>query len=430
MSNPEFLRNLWLSFTPHKLLAMPILLALSALAIALGSQPEHAARNIYMSAQIAFIGIIWLWGTRNAQASIVDELRDKTWDQQRMSALSPWAMTWGKLFGATAFNWYGGGFCVLLMLVAGIAQHTSNVLSEIIGVCAVGVLLHSATLALNLHAAQRDTRNAPRAGLGWFAGLSLLLLAANLRNQTDGTLFWWHYEFSRTPFWVSSALVFAAASSFAAYRIMCSALQVRTLPWAWPLFALLLAGFLAGFPDLAQGYTNFLYAAFSVSMALTYSSLFSETNSILQWRKLRALAAQRNTRAWLENTPVWTTTLVLTFLCALLLSGSSLSTPNGHLDSLWLLAAACMLLRDACILLFFSFSPTPKRAFSVTLLYLVVIDLLLPFLSKLSGLDFVSFCLFPLSDFGAGSGSLLIMLVQAGIAVALVNWRLRHAAKS
>jgi pimeloyl-ACP methyl ester carboxylesterase len=49
-----------------------------------------------------------LWGTRLAANSILDEMADKTWDWQRLSILSPWTMTWGKLFGATAFAWYGG----------------------------------------------------------------------------------------------------------------------------------------------------------------------------------------------------------------------------------------------------------------------------------------------------------------------------------
>ena len=33
-----------------------------------------------------------------------------------MSALEPWAMTWGKLAGAPAFAWYGCGFCLVAYL--------------------------------------------------------------------------------------------------------------------------------------------------------------------------------------------------------------------------------------------------------------------------------------------------------------------------
>ena len=40
MSNPEFKRNLWLSFSTHRLIAMPALLALTFLAISLSDQQD------------------------------------------------------------------------------------------------------------------------------------------------------------------------------------------------------------------------------------------------------------------------------------------------------------------------------------------------------------------------------------------------------
>ena len=48
-----------------------------------------------------------LWGTRSAALSVVAEIRERTWDSQKLSSIGPWTMVWGKLFGATAANWFG-----------------------------------------------------------------------------------------------------------------------------------------------------------------------------------------------------------------------------------------------------------------------------------------------------------------------------------
>ena len=101
MINPEFKRNLWLSFSTHRLIGMPAFLTLIFMTIALADFRSEIASSLYVSSISAFIFIVWLWGARNANSTIVDELRDKTWDQQRMSSLDPWTMTWGKLFCST-----------------------------------------------------------------------------------------------------------------------------------------------------------------------------------------------------------------------------------------------------------------------------------------------------------------------------------------
>ena len=84
-----------------------------------------------------------------------------------------------------------------------------------------------------------------------------------------------------------------------------------------------------------------------------------------------------------------------------------------------------MLLRDACILLFFALAPNGKRAIGATMLYLIVLNLLLPFLAGVAGLDTVRYVLMPFGTEHSPLSSTLIMTVHAAIAIALVNWRLR-----
>ncbi len=436
--NPEFKRNLWLSFSTHRLIAMPALLALTFLATALATDYVGVADSLYSAATTLFVLIVWLWGARNASASINDELRDKTWDQQRMSALDPWTMTWGKLFGSTSFNWYGGLMCLVVMAMSGIAAGKPDLLVTLLTLCTTGILIHAALITLNMHTSQSDVLSSRRSGTSWLTILLVLMLLQSLavfipffsRHDT-GFVSWWGLAVYPAVFWLDSAALFAACATLAAWRVMCNALQVRTLPWAWPMFACILSIYFAGFIEGA-GLTRLLLVGLFVAGVMTYITLFSEPNSLLRWRKLRLLRSREDWRGWFEHLPLWPTTLALTFLFALLLvltadSGPMLLERMDALQPPHALAFALMLLRDACILLVFAFSPNSKRAAGAAMLYLIVLDMLLPFLAGVADLDTLRYFFLPIEAGHDPWSSVLVMTIHAGIALGLVNWRLRTA---
>ena len=102
ISNPEFKRHLWQEISAHRLIAMPAILFLLLVTVSISAN-NNALNALRAPAFTLFVVIVLMWGTRNVSACLIDEWRDQTWDQQRMSALSPWRMTWGKLLGATIF---------------------------------------------------------------------------------------------------------------------------------------------------------------------------------------------------------------------------------------------------------------------------------------------------------------------------------------
>lgn len=430
MSNPEFKRNLWLSFSVHRLIAMPALLALIFLAIAFSD--VRIVSSLYLTSITLFIFIVWLWGARNANATIVDELRDKTWDQQRMSALDPWMMTWGKLFGSTSFNWYGGLMCLVVIAISGIATDKPDVFATLLILCAVGVLLHAALIALNLHASQFEARFIQRGGMGWLAIILVFMLIPIFTKNNASHISWWGVQVAPMYFWLASALLFAACATFAAWRVTCNALLVRTLPWAWPAFAAILTFYFSGFTqnnEIISPLSQLLLVGLLVSSAMTYIALCTEPNTLLLWRRLRLLQEKQDSRGWLEYLPLWPTTLVLTFLFAVLLlltSSESSEMILRFIQPPHALAFALMVMRDACILLFFSFAPNSKRAVSVTVLYLVVLDLLLPFLAGVAGLDAVRYFFAPFISEHDPWSSTLIMALHTAIAMGLVRWQLRR----
>ena len=431
MSNPEFKRNLWLSFSTHRLIGMPALLALTFLAIFLADEPDRVADRLYSTSISLFIFIVWLWGARNANAAIVDELRDKTWDQQRMSSLDPWTMTWGKLFGSTSFNWYGGLMCLIVIAISGVMAGKPDVIPTLLTLCAAGILLHAALIALNLQTSQSGSRIVQRGGMGWLVIIFVFLLIPSVASSEANTIWWWGMDVDRALFWLGTSVLFAASATFAAWRVTSNALQIRTLPWAWPAFACILASYLAGFLRDGDSMQALLIGLF-VSSTMTYIALFTEPNTLLRWRKLHLLQQKQDWRGWLEHLPLWPTTLVLTFLFAILVMLTSdgvhaIRGNWGFLQPQHALTLALMLLRDSCILLFFAFAPNSKRAVGAAALYLVLLNLLLPFLAELAGLDAVRYFFIPLEAGHDPWSSVLIMTIHAALAIGLVNWRLRTA---
>jgi len=81
---------------------MPIFLAVifALTYLSNDNQFNDVTANIAMS---LYVFIVLFWGARQAAESIADELRNHTWDIQKTSAISPWTLTWGKLFGSTLF---------------------------------------------------------------------------------------------------------------------------------------------------------------------------------------------------------------------------------------------------------------------------------------------------------------------------------------
>ena len=86
--NPEFQRQLYLEYSPARLLGIPLTLGMIFTLSYLidGHQLGPATAK---AALVLFLLISLLWGCRQAGDSIVDEFREQTWDTQRLSALAP-----------------------------------------------------------------------------------------------------------------------------------------------------------------------------------------------------------------------------------------------------------------------------------------------------------------------------------------------------
>src|SRR5690606_1070629 len=102
--NAELLRNAWLELTPSRLLLAPIVLGAIFLVVWYASERDVGA--VASAAGSIYFVIALVWGSRRAANALADEVTGSTWDSQRMTALGPWSMAWGKFVGGTAYVWY------------------------------------------------------------------------------------------------------------------------------------------------------------------------------------------------------------------------------------------------------------------------------------------------------------------------------------
>lgn len=433
--NPELRRNLWLEFSLHRVIAVPVVIALIAMLIVAAG--KDVLQNIAMAAAFGYVAIVLLWGTRLAGASVVDEARDRTWDAQRMSSITPWRMTWGKLLGAPSFAWYGGIILLVIFVLAGSWVHIPVLRYAALMLCGA-VMLHAMALNGSVLAARKGMA---RRGTGTIliVLLAFMWLVPGMQalDNGDKPVAWWGITLPQLDFALGTAAVFGAWAVLGAYRSMCNELEIRTTPWALPAFMVFTATYFAGFP-LREIHSASDFKAFFgvmatgvvVAMVIGYSLLFAEKSGATEWQRLRARMQAQLWRRALQELPLWLVALAVGSVMALVASVTGSSGGDKFLHQIGTAPIALMLfaIRDAAIFQFFALARQPRRVEAATLFYLVLLYGLLPGLLKAFGADAVAqFILPPLSKNAAFTT--LIMAVQAAIAIALAyaRWRKIHA---
>ncbi len=383
--NPELKRNLWLEVTTHRLVLTPAII----FAIAYVARGALSYLTLF-----GFVVFAVIWGGRQAAHTVIEEARERTWDIQRMSAMGPWTMTWGKLVGATSIAWYGSLICLALYLGGDSIESLESRFA------AAGIVVFAAI------AVQGVAMTAALVGVRLERGVSsrlsntvmiivLIVLASNvldLVNDND-SIRWYADDYRQLSFTLYSTALFAAWAVIGAYRAMCTELQVRTTPWVWLSFAGFVAVYATGFyVDEAMSPATLGIHVVStgsvVAIALSYTAAFAAPRDPIDYRRaVRAIRGKAHRRAF-EELPLWLSSasvgIVLGCICFVVGSESHLS--NERIDNLGptALALGFMMLRDLALLVYFSFQSHTRRAAATTLVYIGVLDLLLPALLNLA----------------------------------------------
>jgi hypothetical protein len=415
--NPEFQRQLSLEFSPARLVGVPLVLGvIFTLTYFLDHQNQTSVTA--QSALGLFLLMVSFWGARQAVDSVLEEQRSHTWDTQRLSALDPWTMVCGKLLGSTLVVWYGGVIC--LMVYGLTAKNTSNLFWVYSYALSSGLLVQNISLLLSLIALRKGQINSNSVIIGlailaaFTIGSWIMPLSENpqaLQTIPDAT---WYGINTTTQFLtlisVCCALFWCVVGN---YRLMAQELRIRTLPSVWLAFALFLIVYTGGFIEAKQFGEYFYTSAFGICLTLSYLIAFAEYNEPMRIKRLLTYITQENWQRAAEELPLWCVTFVLASLLALPLSFS----PPADIDELHVypIAILLLLLRDIGIFLFFSFGKNPQRAFSLTLLALILLYGVFPGIFSAVKLDGMVAVFFPLV-----SDSLVLSIIYMGVQSALV----------
>ncbi|MHB8286223.1 MAG: hypothetical protein ACYDD1_16320 [Caulobacteraceae bacterium] len=305
--NPELQRNLWLEATRRQLVITGLILSLIFFAVWLIDRGRDAHDFILAGAAVFVIAALF-WGPREARSSVVNEVYNRTWDFQRLSALTPWTMTWGKLTGATCRPWMFAGVALALafLQLASISSFAHALFWVLIGLGGA-VFLQASGMAVGLieiRKARAISRlpglRSPGLGL-----LMLILLSVGISvwkrthfsgfhgfNGDEATplLMWWGVAYDRTAFAAASLIVFAGFAILWAWRLMRLELQMTNAPWAWLLFVVFAGLYAAGF-ESPTGATTFevrlTFAAFAFAVC-AYVSSFTEPADRVRVRRFGA----------------------------------------------------------------------------------------------------------------------------------------------
>ncbi len=429
--NPEFRRNLWLECTPPRLVgAFTVLFALLALTWLTNGRGFGLVTE--KTALACFVLFTLAWGAHLTSNSLLQELRSRTWDQQRMSSLSPWAMTWGKLLGAPAAAWACGAAWIVVYALS--ATLDANSLWILLGLASAAVGVHAFALIGGLLMAQRGQQAGQPVSNRVAAVLAVISLLRYGLATTGPDVTWYGVDYPRLPFLASVATVLAAWLVFGSYRLMCEELKVRTVPWA-------LIGFIATLGVLVNGglvtalegpavmFGTFLCASLALALAGAYLTAFAFAPDPLTPRRLRRCASEHRWRRLAEETPLWLASLACALVLAVLIGAGRVQATA--LPEAWVMLAhspfALLLFAGRDLLVFYGIAcRSPKRSNEATqLLYLALAYWLLPSILRLAGAGNLAVLLRP----GALEGlpALAILLPQVLVAGwwARAGWRVR-----
>ena len=253
--NPEFERNVWLELTPGRMIVMAAVLALAFFAAALTDGMLMGPAGI---AALGYYIIVVIWGTRNAARAVTGEIRDRTWDGQRLSSLGAGTMMWGKLFGATIINWFGGVIC-LVVILAEVVNRSGAVAAvvQLVYFAGLGIIAQSASLLASLIAVgRRQARTGFEVFLYQAVGIAAAIVVWAIADPTGAgvgglprpaTIAWWGQELASEPFLLVSLAVFAAWTLTGCYREMRLELKLRNGPFVWLGFLVFIGVYVAGF---------------------------------------------------------------------------------------------------------------------------------------------------------------------------------------
>lgn len=408
--NAELHRNIWLDFNYHRMMMAPIFIGLIVYITYLTSSQQSAAAIAF---QLACF-FIFLWGAKRSSETVIDEVNNSTWDFQRQSSISPWEMTWGKLFGSTLYSWYATAICLLLYVFLRTTPANHDLSSqffapsltigqELLLLLLGGLFSQAMSLLLSIQVLPQIRREKTNKTFRYFLmGFIIGAFATNYcfkaLKGVHQQISWHGYTFALGSFALTSLILFLGWAIIGLQRSFCKELQYQNIPWIWASFNIFCMIYFSGlttfqdfqfenlhFPDLntiQQQLANApLYTALFIAQLLTYFALFTEDLSFIRYKHFFSRVKERYTEESLQQLPWWTISFVLTVIAGVwaIFKQQGVIFENFS-PTIFILTSIFFLVRDIELIHYFNLGKNPKKALSTSILYLFLLYILLPLL--------------------------------------------------
>ncbi|MSR13343.1 MAG: hypothetical protein EXR86_02040 [Gammaproteobacteria bacterium] len=438
--NPEFQRQCWLELSVARVTLMGGSLAALFMLMAFIDAETGTGVALPAVAAATFVALSLAWGGQRAGDAMLVELRDRTWDTQRLSALGSWRMVWGKWLGATSLTWLSGGVCLAVFMLS--AKQFEFSIRALLGIQAVtgAVFVQGLSLIGALASAGHPKRNKGPVGARLIAVIGGLVFAYfAFRLGDDELVRWYGRDYPALSFTTCLVVATTAWVVVGAYRMMCNELQVRAMPWLWLIFLLYVSAVITGFFSAGIGtLTNLRTTAVSgllCTVLAAYLCAFTLFRDPLALRRLVRYGRDGEWRRFGEAVPLWLCSLALSVMwvaISMALSGGVIA-PQKPVENLGFVGVPLLLfvIRDLLILLAASNFARPDRAEMTTALTLGLLYWLAPALFEMLGLETVSQLLRPAFWTDPVSASVLL-LIQIALCTAWAYrlYRIRAAPRT
>lgn len=392
--NSELQKCCWQQMSFHKMLLLPAIIGgIVLFIIFLNNDIISAADTIANASLFGFSILVFFYGGYKAANAVVEEINDNTWDNQRLSSVSPWELTFGKLFGSTIYAWYGGAITLILYTLTSTEEYKFyNILQLILS----ALVCHSVAILASIQSLRQKSRYRKIQIIGYYLlGLIVSSIFYSMSNTSTSIAFnvnffqnitWYGTEFKTIYFVPFILFIYAFWFIVGIYRLFREELQIKNIPWVWGSFVIFNMVFLAGFVpqemnifeklhsalDLTQQIK--LYVAFSVATITIYLALYTDTLDITRYRVLRNRFQNKQWCSFLQTIPLW----VVSFSLALISGFLFMLLSFEKKVFLFVISSIFFLIRDAAIVHYFTFSPKYKRPVLTAILYLGILYILLP----------------------------------------------------
>ena len=430
--NPEFQRNIWLELTPHRLISMPIVLGIIFLMIYLQTVyllEDYSSQGITTTATFLFFILVVMWGSKLSSEAIASEIQNKTWDQQRMTTISPWSMSWAKLFGSTIFTWYGGLLCIAVLTISSSGISITDNLQRAGIFILAGLFAQSTALYISMvQLMGRRQIWKHSTTLGMLLGIILAFPFIQYDTLTEDTIQWSGKIYNQNSFIIFTLAFFSGWTIIGIYRLMRKELQLANTPLVWLLFLIILPGYIVGFAksdaDIMDQINLYLLTIYFTTSLALYLAILAEPKDPVTFRRLAFQIHHGGGGKILHHIPGWLGGLLLLGLVTLAIAIRDIPITNPYsspLISLNFFAGFLFIIRDIGIFLFFNFSAKPKRANTVSIVYLLLLYTVIPIIFSLLELEPISAAFNPWSTLT--SITIISGLIQSAIMLYLVYRR-------